>query len=130
MEEPRGRDVETQSGSRHLRALVRSWNRRHGQHQHLERFTILGDFPGSYMKCSIRLPEIQTWRARVQKLLQPLPVQLDRSWGLDHSRGSVLRHVYPRADIPVVQLSIDEGKPAAFHFDVGRKLAPYATKAF
>lgn len=36
----------------------------------------------------------------------------------------MLNHVYPAADIPVVQLSIDETKPASFHFEVGRKLAP------
>ena len=61
---------------------------------------------------------------RVQELLAPVLVALDNSWGLDHGTWSVLRHVYPEADIPIVQLSIDETQPASFHFDVGRKLAP------
>jgi 4,5-DOPA dioxygenase extradiol len=61
---------------------------------------------------------------RVQGMLAPLPVTLDDSWGLDHGTWSVLRHVYPSADIPVVQLSIDESQPASFHFEIGRKLAP------
>ena len=60
---------------------------------------------------------------RVQKLLAPLEVKLDNSWGLDHGTWSVLRHVYPDADVPVVQLSIDENKPASFHFEIGKKLA-------
>jgi 4,5-DOPA dioxygenase extradiol len=57
-------------------------------------------------------------------MLAPLPVTLDNSWGLDHGTWSVLRHVCPAADIPVVQLSIDETQPAAYHFEIGRKLAP------
>jgi 4,5-DOPA dioxygenase extradiol len=61
---------------------------------------------------------------RVLQLLAPLPVAMDNGWGLDHGTWSVLRHVYPAADIPVVQLSIDESKPPAFHFEIGRRLAP------
>jgi 4,5-DOPA dioxygenase extradiol len=57
-------------------------------------------------------------------MLAPLLVTLDDSWGLDHGTWSVLRHVYPDATIPVVQLSIDESQPPSFHFEIGRKLAP------
>ena len=49
---------------------------------------------------------------------------LDSSWGFDHGTRSVLRHVYPAADIPIVQLSIDESRPPSFHYEIGRKLAP------
>lgn len=60
--------------------------------------------------------------ARVQQLLAPLPVAADRDWGLDHGTWAVLRHMYPQADVPVVQLSIDERQPAAFHYRLGAQL--------
>jgi len=60
---------------------------------------------------------------RIKTLLKPIPVGLDREWGLDHGTWSVLCHVYPKADIPVVQLSIDERQPAAFHYELGKKLS-------
>jgi 4,5-DOPA dioxygenase extradiol len=83
-----------------------------------------GGFPPELYQVQYPAPGDPALARRVQRLLAPLDVKLDNSWGLDHGTWSVLRHVYPAADIPVVQLSIDETKPASFHFEIGKKLAP------
>ena len=89
-----------------------------------------GGFPRELFQVQYPAPGDPKLARRVQKLLAPLEVTLDNSWGLDHGTWSVLRHVYPDADIPVVQLSIDESKPASFHFEIGKKLAPCARTAY
>ncbi len=83
-----------------------------------------GGFPRELYQVQYRAPGDPALARRVQGLLSPLEVTLDETWGLDHGTWSVLKHVYPQADIPVVQLSIDETQPASFHFEIGRKLAP------
>jgi 4,5-DOPA dioxygenase extradiol len=83
-----------------------------------------GGFPRELYQVQYPAPGDPALARRVQQLLAPLDVKLDNCWGLDHGTRSVLRHVYPAADIPVVQLSIDETKPASFHFEIGQKLAP------
>lgn len=60
--------------------------------------------------------------ARVQELL-PAPVTADHTWGLDHGTWSVLAHLYPQADVPVVQLSIDASLSPAAHYEFGGRLA-------
>ncbi len=58
-------------------------------------------------------------------VVKPAHVGLDQdSWGLDHGTWSVLAHVFPQADIPVLQLSIHSGKDLAYHVDLGERLAP------
>lgn len=82
-----------------------------------------GGFPRELYQVRYPAPGDPDLAARVAHLLAPLPVRLDESWGLDHGTWSVLLHVYPRADIPVVQLSIDQTQPPSFHYDIGRRLA-------
>jgi 4,5-DOPA dioxygenase extradiol len=82
-----------------------------------------GGFPPELYRVEYPAPGDPALARQVQKLLSPLDVASDNSWGLDHGTWSVLRHVYPEADIPVVQLSIDETRPAAFHYDIGKRLA-------
>jgi 4,5-DOPA dioxygenase extradiol len=83
-----------------------------------------GGFPPELYQVQYQAPGDAALGARVQELLVPVKVVLDDSWGLDHGTWSVLRHVYPNADVPIVQLSIDATRPASFHFDIGRALAP------
>ena len=83
-----------------------------------------GGFPRELYEVQYPAPGDPDLARRVKKLLAPLAVELDEQWGLDHGTWSVLRHVYPKADIPIVQLSIDETKPASFHYEIGQRLAP------
>ncbi len=83
-----------------------------------------GGFPRELYRVQYPAPGDPQLARRVEKLLAPVEVKLDNSWGLDHGTWSVLRHVYPDAAVPVVQLSIDENRPASFHFEIGKRLAP------
>ena len=83
-----------------------------------------GGFPQALFDVQYPAPGDPALAARVRDLLAPVEVLLDQSWGLDHGTWSVLAHAFPEADIPVVQLSMDGTRPAQFHYDTGRRLAP------
>jgi 4,5-DOPA dioxygenase extradiol len=83
-----------------------------------------GGFPRELYQVQYPAPGDLELALRVQKLLAPSPVRLDERWGLDHGTWAVLRHVYPKADVPIVQLSIDETQPTPFHYEIGMRLAP------
>jgi len=83
-----------------------------------------GGFPRELYEVHYAAPGDPALARRVEQLLAPMAVCADESWGLDHGTWSVLRHVFPDADIPVVQLSIDETRPPAFHYELGTKLRP------
>ncbi len=62
------------------------------------------------------------------KLITSTQVELDHEWGLDHGTWTVVKHMYPDADIPVLQLSIDFNKPAQYHYDLAKQLASLRKK--
>ena len=83
-----------------------------------------GGFPRALYELQYPAPGDPDLARRVQKLLEPVPVELSEAWGYDHGTWTVLRHMYPQADVPIVQLSIDGTKPPEYHFEIGRRLAP------
>ena len=82
-----------------------------------------GGFPQALFDFQYPAPGAPALAARIQSLLAPLPVIADHDWGLDHGTWSILAHLFPQADIPVVQLSIAARQPAAFHYHLGKQLA-------
>jgi len=83
-----------------------------------------GGFPRQLFEVSYPAPGDPALADHVQRLLAPLVVVSDQDWGLDHGTWSVLNHVFPAANVPVVQLSIDERQPPAFHYEIGQRLRP------
>jgi len=81
-----------------------------------------GGFPRELFAVRYPAPGDTALARRVQELLEPRAVGADETWGLDHGTWSVLCHMYPRADVPVVQLSIDETETPAFHHEIGTRL--------
>ena len=83
-----------------------------------------GGFPRELFQVQYPAPGDPELAQQVQELLKPIDVGLDHEWGLDHGTWSVLCHVFPNANVPIVQLSIDETQPAKFHFELGKRLRP------
>lgn len=82
-----------------------------------------GGFPKALFDMEYPAPGSPEFAREAMAVVKRAKVQPTEEWGLDHGTWTVLHHLYPAADIPVFQLSIDYDKPAAFHHAVGRELA-------
>lgn len=81
-----------------------------------------GGFPQTLFDVQYPAPGNPELANEIQKLITNPAVELDHDWGLDHGTWSVVKHMYPNADIPVLQLSIDYYKPAAYHYELAKQL--------
>ena len=81
-----------------------------------------GGFPQALFDVQYPAPGEPELATEIQKLITNPAVELDHDWGLDHGTWSVVKHMYPDADIPVLQLSIDYYKPGAYHYELAKQL--------
>jgi 4,5-DOPA dioxygenase extradiol len=82
-----------------------------------------GGFPRQLYQVQYPAPGSPALAKRLVELLDPAPIGMDSNWGLDHGTWSVLMHAFPNADIPIVQLGIDETKAASWHYETAKRLA-------
>lgn len=81
-----------------------------------------GGFPDELFQVQYPAKGSPELARETKSILAPTDVELDEKRGLDHGSWSILRRMYPNADVPVVQLSIDYNKPMQWHFDLARQL--------
>jgi len=81
-----------------------------------------GGFPQALFDVQYPAPGFPELARETALLFPENTVHLDEEWGLDHGTWSILKHMYPLADVPVLQLSIDYGRPAAYHFEMAQYL--------
>lgn len=80
-------------------------------------------FPQELFDVQYPAPGAPSLAEEIQKKISSTHIELeDQKWGLDHGTWSVLTHLYPEANIPVIQLSLDMTQPASFHFHLGQQL--------
>lgn len=79
-------------------------------------------FPEELFNVQYPAPGNPVLAAETAALLLPDVVEEDHNWGLDHGAWSVIKHLYPNAEIPVIQLSIDYTKPPQYHFELAGRL--------
>ncbi len=81
-----------------------------------------GGFPQALFDVVYPAPGSPELAAETAQLIHSTAIGLDHDWGLDHGAWTVLKHMYPEADIPVLQLSIDYTKDARYHYELANEL--------
>lgn len=81
-----------------------------------------GGFPKELFAAQYPAPGNPELAQETRQLITGTKVLLNHDWGLDHGAWTVLTHMFPQHNVPVIQLSIDYSKPAAFHYKLGREL--------
>jgi len=87
-----------------------------------------GGFPRELFNVQYPAPGSPTLAQETKNIVQKTVIELDTHWGLDHGAWSIIKHLYPNADVPVIQMSIDYTKPAQYHFELAKELAILRTK--
>ncbi len=85
-------------------------------------------FPDELFSVTYPAPGHRGLAQEMKRLVRSTTVSLDQTWGLDHGCWSVLKAMYPRADVPVIQLSLDMTRPPAWHYGLGQELAELRSK--
>lgn len=87
-----------------------------------------GGFPQALFDVEYSAPGHPELAKETAKLVQYTHVGLDHEWGLDHGAWSVVKQMYPQANIPMIQLSIDYHKPPAYHYELAKELSALRKK--
>lgn len=82
-----------------------------------------GGFPQALFDVQYPAPGSPEIAGKTKEIIRKAEVELDYKWGLDHGCWSVVKHLYPRADVPVFQMSLDYYQSAQYHFDLAKELA-------
>lgn len=81
-----------------------------------------GGFPRALFDVQYPAPGSPELAKETKRIITKTQVELDDKWGLDHGAWSVVKHLYPHADVPVIQMSIDYTQGAAYHYELAKEL--------